>query len=517
MKTMRHKQPKSDDCLWTANNELAKPLIIKVDVAKPGVVVPEAIKEKARVAKAVKICAFFLLTGLLFAASSLTAQTDQAVQTTSIEQTGYGAQPLQSLQAVLNLQECLRIGLENNYEIQIVRNEEQIADNNVTLGNAGFLPVVGLNSGYTARSNNSNQFPSDGGEPVESRSSNTGSLDMGMNLSWTLFEGFRVQTNYKRLKELQSVGELNTRLAIESLIATLTAEYYNYVQQQLRLNNLKYAVSLSKERLRIVEASYQVGALSRLDLQQARVYFNADSSLLIQQYEKLNSSRIRLNELMGVDVNLQFVAADSTIRFDRNLPKEKLHDKALQQNARLLLSEKNKTLSELDLKTLQSRNFPYLRLNSSYGFTHYNYNTGALDHQRTWGPTAGITLGFTLFDGLNRKREQRNAQIVIQNRELQTEQLQLALESDFANMWMAYQNNIELTNLETESLKNAELNYEIAMERYKVRDLSGLELREAQNSLIEAEQRLLTAQFNTKLYEISLLQLSGTINRYLEP
>jgi outer membrane protein TolC len=289
------------------------------------------------------------------------------------------------------------------------------------------------------------------------------------------------------------------------------------VQQQLRLDNLKYAVSLSKERLRIVEASYQVGALSRLDLQQARVYFNADSSLLIQQYETLNSSRIRLNELMGVDVDLQFVAADSTIRFDRNLSKEQLYDHALQQNTRLLLGEKNKTLSELELKTLQSRNYPYVRLNSSYGFTHYNYNTGAFDRQRAWGPTAGITLGITLFDGLNRKREQRNARIALQNRELQIERLQLALKSEFANTWMAYQNNIELTNLETESLENAELNYEIAMERYKVRDLSGLELREAQNSLIEAEQRLLTAQFKTKLYEISLLQLSGTINWYLEP
>jgi len=83
-------------------------------------------------------------------------------------------------------------------------------------------------------------------------------------------------------------------------------------------------------------------------------------------------------------------------------------------------------------------------------------------------------------------------------------------------MWMAYQNNIELTNLELESLGNAELNYEIAMERYKIGDLSGLELREAQNSLLEAEQRLLTAQYNTKLYEISLLQISGKVGEYLE-
>lgn len=421
-----------------------------------------------------------------------------------------------SAQTVLNLQECLRIGLENNYDIQIIRNEERISGNNVTLGNAGFLPEVSLNSGYTARGSNSDQFPSDGSETIETRSANTGTLDAGVNLNWTLFNGFSVKTNYQRLKELQSVGELNTRLTIEDLIASLTAEYYNYVQQQLRLENLQYAVSLSKERLRIVEARYQVGSLSRLDLQQARVYFNADSSLLIQQYEILNSSRIRLNEMMGVDVEQHFLAEDSTIRFDRNLSKDQLYDRAMQHNTRLLLTEKNRTLSELDLKTLQSRNYPYLRLNGSYGFTHYNYNTGALDRQRTWGPTAGVTLGFTLFDGFNRKREQKNARIVLQNRELEIDRYKLALESDFANMWMAYQNNIELTNLEIESLENAVLNYEIAIERYKVGDLSGLELREAQNSLLEAEQRLLTAQFNTKLYEISLLQLSGTVDRYLE-
>jgi len=53
------------------------------------------------------------------------------------------------------------------------------------------------------------------------------------------------------------------------------------------------------------------------------------------------------------------------------------------------------------------------------------------------------------------------------------------------------------------------------MERYKIGDLSGLELREAQNSLLEAEQRLLTAQYNTKLCEISLLQISGKIEEYL--
>ncbi len=421
-----------------------------------------------------------------------------------------------SAQQVMGLQECLRVGLENNYDLRIVRNEELISDNNVTLGNAGFLPEVSLNSGYNLRSSNSDQFPAGGEDLIESRNSNTQTLDASLNLNWTLFEGFRIQTNYQRLKEMQAIGELNTRLAVEDFIASLTAEYYNYVQQQIRLANLQYAVSLSKERLRIVEARYQVGSLSQLDLQQAKVYFNTDSSLLIQHYETLNSSRIRLNELMGGDVEQNFLAKDTTILFDTSLLKEELFEQAIHHNTALLLSGKNKVLSELDLKSLRSRNYPYLRLNGGYGFTHYNYNTGTFDRQRTWGPNVGLTLGYTIFDGFNRRREQKNAEITVQNRELQFERNKLALESDFANIWMAYQINTELTNLELESLENAKLNYEIAMERYKIGDLSGLELREAQNSLLEAEQRLLTAQYRTKLYEISLFQLSGGVGKYLE-
>jgi outer membrane protein TolC len=125
-------------------------------------------------------------------------------------------------------------------------------------------------------------------------------------------------------------------------------------------------------------------------------------------------------------------------------------------------------------------------------------------------------LGYSLFDGMNRKREQKNTRIAIQNRDLEHARLELSLKADLSNMWMAYHNNMELTDLEAENLEAARENYEIAMERYRLGDLSGIELREAQNSLLEAEERLLQAQFNTKLCEISLLQISGQVISYLE-
>jgi len=101
-------------------------------------------------------------------------------------------------------------------------------------------------------------------------------VDAGINLSWTIFDGFNITANYQKLKELERQGETNTRIAIEDLIANIAAEYYNYVQHTIRLKNFRYAVSLSKERLRIVEERYHIGNFSRLDYQQAKVDFNAD-------------------------------------------------------------------------------------------------------------------------------------------------------------------------------------------------------------------------------------------------
>ena len=97
-------------------------------------------------------------------------------------------------------------------------------------------------------------------------------------------------------------------------IAGLTAEYYNYVQQEIRLKNFLYAVSLSKERLRIVEERYHIGNFSRLDYQQAKVDFNADSAQYMKQQELVVTSRINLNELMAVqEVNRPLRVNDSII------------------------------------------------------------------------------------------------------------------------------------------------------------------------------------------------------------
>ena len=421
-----------------------------------------------------------------------------------------------SAQETNSLKACLEKGLENNYSLRIVRNKQQVAENNATWANAGMLPKADLSAGYSGTLDNSNTTAREDGSVSKLRGINDNTVRAGLDVQWKIFDGFKMQADYNRLRELKLQSETQTRLAVEDYVAKLTAEYYNFVQQRARMRNLNHAVQLSRERLRIVYARYAIGNNSRLDLLQARVDFNADSAESVKQNELLATSRIRLQELMAErDIDADFVVADTLVDVTRPLNFDKLWESTLQNNASLLIAAQDKKIAEVDLKSIRSRDYPYLSLNAGYGYTQNMYETGATEKRKQWGADFGVTLGFKLFDG-NRSRERRNAQIAINNAELEKQDLELSLYADLSDLWQAYENNKKLLALEKMNVFAARENYEIAHERYLLGDISGIEMREAQKSLLDAEERILVAEYNTKLCEISLLQLSGTIMVYLE-
>jgi adhesin transport system outer membrane protein len=204
-------------------------------------------------------------------------------------------------QVVYGLKDCIGIGLERNFSILIARNDEAVSNNNYTPGNAGFLPSLDLSSNYSGSVSTTTSNPAAGGQDVAKGVQGSAAY-ASVSLGWTIFNGFNVQTTYKKLNELKQLGALNTQLTIENYLATLLSVYYGYIQQLQLVENLRYAVTLSKERLRIDEQRYLLGSNSKLQVLQSRVYLNADSSILSRQVEVLRAIQIRLNELMAVRI-----------------------------------------------------------------------------------------------------------------------------------------------------------------------------------------------------------------------
>ena len=418
-------------------------------------------------------------------------------------------------QEIYDLNRCITTGLERNFSIQIARNRQEISDKNYTLGNAGFMPSVDLSSRYGGTINNTTQTFSAGGDTSYNGIHNT-TTSAAAILSWPLFQGFYAHTSYKKLGELRQVGELNTQMAIEDFLADITSEYYYYIQQLQLYHNLGYAVSLSRERVRIDQERYLLGASSKLQLLQSMVYLNSDSSRYARQNEVLRASQVRINRLMSSEnLGQDIILRDSNIIIHSNLMYDSLLNATMRSNTSLLIARKNQTISEYDYKIIASRTYPYLNLSTGYNYSFNDYETGNFKNQQVDGFNYGLTLGVNLFDGFNLRREKANANIEIQNREYQYQQVDQQVRADLITIYYAYQNNLLLLKLEEQNLETARENLEIALERYKLGSLSGLELREVQQSLLEAEERLLSVQYQTKLAEISLLLISGRVMDYL--
>ena len=90
-----------------------------------------------------------------------------------------------------------------NYSIRIIRNEQQISDNNATPGNAGYLPTVDLSSGFSGTLNNNNNKLSDG-TTEKTNGIHNETADIGLNVNWTVFDGLGIQATYEKLKEFRT-------------------------------------------------------------------------------------------------------------------------------------------------------------------------------------------------------------------------------------------------------------------------------------------------------------------------
>ncbi len=418
-------------------------------------------------------------------------------------------------QEVYDLSRCIQTGLDRNFALQAIRNSEATAQNNYTQGNAGMLPTLTANNRLGGSLNTTNRNLRDGSVSTSSGIHNTyGSA--GVDLGMTIFRGFQVQKTYQKLGVLSEMGGLNTQMSVENLLSQIVSEYNYFIQQLTLYHNLAYAVSLSRERVRIDEQRYILGGASKLELLQSLVYLNADSSRYARQNEVLRSSQIRLNKLMAAeDLGENIALQDTLIQINEGLNYDELLTQTLAENTSLQIASKNQVVSELDYKIIQSRTYPYLTLSSGYAYSYNAYQTGELYNQNVRGMNYGLTLGMNLFDGFNQRREKSNARIEIESRSIQYKEVEQEVRADLLNIFYAYENNLRLLRLEEKNLEVARENLEIALERYKLGNLSGLELREVQKSLLDAEERLISVKYQAKLAEISLLQISGRIMDYM--
>jgi outer membrane protein TolC len=410
----------------------------------------------------------------------------------------------------LSLKEAISIALQNNYDIRLVKNDVAIAKNNANLGNAGMLPIVTGSFNTAGSRQNTVQTQASGTERRIDGARNS-NLGYGIGLDWTVFDGFSMFASYERLKTLQEQGEQNLTQQVYNTITDVLSAYYNVAKQQQLVIAADTTIDISAFRVRIADAKLKIGRGSKLDVLAAQVDYNTDTSTYLQQRNLLDNYKVNLNRLLARDAAIKFTV-DSVFNIEEGLNYTSLASQLEQLNPALQSAVLNKRVAELSLKQIQGNRYPQISVNSGYDFNNSQSPTGFNTQFRARGFSYGLTASINIFNGFLQRQNERNAKININTANLQIEQTRQNLVAQLTNAYQDYTTFIELVKLEQGNIDIANQNLDITLEKYRLGNITPLELREAQRNAIEASNRYLEIKYQAKLAEIYLKQISGTLN-----
>lgn len=413
-------------------------------------------------------------------------------------------------QQKLGLEEAVSVALKNNYDIKLINNDTQIAKNNANPGNAGMLPRLDGSFTDGGSRQNTTRTQSNGNQQTLNGVRNT-SMSYGASLGWTIFDGLQMFTNYERLKELQKLGEVNAKATILTTVSSVINAYYTVLKEQQLVSARDSALDISKLRLTIANNKLTIGRGSKLDVLTAKVDYNTDTSAYLQEINLLKTAKTALNQVMARALNIDF-SVDEKIVLDSSLDYNTLANQMAQLNPDLQNAFINKKIAELNLKQIKGQRYPVVAVNGGYEYQKNASPTGFNTQQRSNGFTYGLTASLNLFNGFLQRQNERNAKIGINSSELAFEKAKQDINAQLISTYQDYSTSLDLLKIEGNNVDIAKQNLDITLEKYRLGSIAPLELREAQRSSIDAITRYLEAQYQAKLTEISLKELSGTLN-----
>lgn len=412
-------------------------------------------------------------------------------------------------QNILSLENAVEIALKNNYDIKIAKNELTIDEINNSPGNAGMLPNINL----FVNDNNSilktSQTQADGTQRTLSGAKNM-SLNYGIGLDWTIFDGFKMFAKKEQLAMLQKQGETEMKRTIYSKISNVYALYYQIVLQDLQIAALDTAMQISIQRLNTAQNRYSIGKASKLEVLNAQVDLNADSSLLLQQKQNLKNAKIQLNEILAQDMLTEFKVSPN-FSIDEAIEMNKIMDAALKQNPDLQYQILTMNIAEQTLKQVKANRYPVVTVTTGYNFTNSEASLGFITQSNGRGVNYGFTAAMPIYSGSSQIRNEKIAKIQINNSLNQIEKQKQSLRAQIYSAYENYRTNLSLIKLEAENVKIAAQNIDITLAKFTIGTITNLEFRTAQQHYVETQLRYSQAQFQTKIYEIKLKELAGSL------
>lgn len=397
----------------------------------------------------------------------------------------------------LSLQDAVGFAVEHNKSLKASRLNIELQQKMITEAISAGIPQINANLNYQT---NFGQSVSMGETGLSIKMEDN--FTLGASASWTVLNGewiVGIQTA-KIAKTLASQQVDADALDIKS---TIYNSYYTILVCERLVQILQENLDNMSQILEHTQNMYNAGSVEISDVDQIRITVGQLNNSLLSMERTLdvnyNLLRIQLGLKAGTPITL-------TDRLDDFLGEEgftnlAIKDFDINNNLQYQLTL---TQEELQKKAVSAKKWAYApTLSAGYNYQYQIVSGGFM----TIPHTATVTLSVPIFSGLQRKSQLDQEKITLQQTQLNKSLLEDQLRLNEAQYKYDLQNATENFNLQKENVEVAKSVLGHYQAKFNVGNISSLDLTQANNNYLEAENNYTSACLDLLEAQTNLLKL----------
>lgn len=333
---------------------------------------------------------------------------------------------------------------------------------------------------------------------------NTFSNNVQLRFDQPIFTYNRTKMNTKELELDLENSLLNYALQKLNVERMVSQYYYQVYQKQQSLTISKEEMANQEKSHEIIKNKVDAGLSAREELWQAELNLaNARSSVFNAQVA-LENAKDQLRQAVGLDLDAPVEILANTEVKTVTVDQKDAIDYALKQRLELRQQQISIENSQFNLIKTSANNEFKGNVSLAVGLFGDNKSVGNIYESPTDNEQVSLSFEIPLWDWGQRKSSIKAAEASLQISELDFENEKIDIVFNIRQTYRNLQNLVYQIEIAEKSVENAQLTYQLNLEKYENGDLTSMDLSLYQNQLSSKKNELTNALINYKLELLNL-------------
>ena len=412
-----------------------------------------------------------------------------------------------SAQSGWTLQQCMDYAAEHNIQLQKSRISQEDAKEQLLQSKAALFPSLSFSLsqslGYRPFQQATTMVQNGMATTTNNKVTEIGSY--GLNANWTVWNG---GINHKNVKVQELAGELAEVQTEQSLNSIQEQIAQLYVQILYTIEAKKVNEKLAEtaqQQLDRARERFKIGDLAKADVAQLEAQVASTQYDVINSQTQIDSYKRQLKALLQLGIEQDFDISYDEIDDSRALEpipqKENVYAAALNLRPEIRAAQLQSESANLQIDIAKRGYLPTIGINAGVGASHYTADERSFGEQmkRNLNGSLGLSVSVPIFDNRRNKTSVSRARLSKTNADLDLLDKQTTLGSTIENIWLQATSSQERFRSAQAAVQSQMTNFELINEQFKAGLKNIVDLLQARDNMLQAQQNRLQSKYTTIL------------------